>query len=178
MIYIVTALKSEAQAFVDKYKLKKTKLANYILFKHEYFTLIISGVGIENSSLATATLLNHFSINSYDTFLNIGICGASKKYLIGDLLEISSINFNNNNFKINQENKNIITCVHEEVFENKYDIVDMESYGFYKALINEISDIRILKVVSDNFEPEKVTKEQTKLLIFNHVEEILKKVQT
>lgn len=177
MNYIVTALKPEAQAFVDKYKLKKSKLAGFSLYENENFTAIISGIGVEKSTLATTTLLNHFKVKDNDIFLNIGICGASKSHNIGDLIEISSINYIDKSFKINQKNGHTLTCLNEAISENKYEIVDMESYGFYKALADKIDNIQIFKVVSDHFEPQKVTKEKTKSLIFKKIEEILKKAQ-
>ena len=77
MIYIVTALKPEAQAFVDFYKLKKSKLGNYTAFIDNNITLIVSGIGVVNARLATQTLINHFDITDDDIYLNIGICGAS-----------------------------------------------------------------------------------------------------
>ena len=48
MLYIVTALKPEAQAFIDKYKLIKTKLGLFSLFTNDDMMLIVSGVGIKN----------------------------------------------------------------------------------------------------------------------------------
>ena len=50
----------------------------------------------------------------------------------------------------------------------------MESFGFYDAVIHSpaIKKFHILKVVSDHFEPQKVTKVGTKLLIFNAIDDI------
>jgi hypothetical protein len=50
----------------------------------------------------------------------------------------------------------------------------MESFGFYDALIHSpaIKNYHILKVVSDHFEPEKITKEGTKSLVFNVIDDI------
>ena len=86
MIYIVTALKPEAQAFVDFYKLKKNRLGNYATFTNENITLIISGLGVINARLATQTNINNIDITDDDIYLNIGICGASREYEIGQLL--------------------------------------------------------------------------------------------
>ena len=77
MLYIVSALKSEAQAFVDKYKLTKSKLSNFTLFSNTQMMLIVSGVGVNNATRATQTLINHYDITDDDIYLNIGICGAS-----------------------------------------------------------------------------------------------------
>lgn len=175
MNYFVTALKSEAQAFVDKFKLKKSKLDGFTLFQHELFVLIISGIGIQNATLATQTLLKNFHISNHDIFINIGICGASKKFSIGDLVEMSAIYYQGEFFKVNEYNGYNITCVNEAEFQERYEIVDMESYGFYNALINK--NIYIFKVVSDHFEPHTITKEKTKQLLFHSIEKILQRIQ-
>ena len=103
MNYIVTALKPEAQAFVDKYKLKKNKLADFTVYQNEQLVLIVSGLGIENATLATQALLDNFNITDHDIFLNIGICGANRNHKIGDLLEISSIDYDGKIFKLNDK---------------------------------------------------------------------------
>lgn len=172
MIYIVTALKPEAQAFVDFYKLKKSKLGNYTAFIDNNITLIISGIGVVNARLATQTLINHFDITDDDIYLNIGICGASREYEIGQLLEIGSITYEEINYIFKDKKK--IVCLDSEASESSYTIVDMESYGFYDAAIHSpaIKNFYIFKVVSDHFEPHKVTKDKTKSLIFNVINDI------
>jgi len=172
MIYIVTALKPEAQAFIDFYKLTKSKLSSHTVFTNKNITLIISGLGVTNARLATQTLINYFDITESDIYLNIGICGASREYEIGQLLEVGSITYEDINYSFKDE-RNIL-CVDKEVSEMSYGIVDMESYGFYDAVIHNpaIQNFYIFKVVSDHFEPHKVTKDGTKALIFNVIHDI------
>ena len=177
MNYIVTALKPEAQAFVDKYKLKKNKLADFTVYQNEQLVLIVSSLGIENATLATQALLNTFNITDYDIFLNIGICGANRNHNIGNLLEISFIDYAGKIFKLNDKDGYTISCIDKEAYEATCEIVDMESYGFYRAFLHTTDNARMFKVVSDHFEPHKVTKEKTKSLIFNAIEEILEKVR-
>ena len=69
MIYLVIALKPEAQAFVDKYKLTKSKLGAFTLFSNENMKLIVSGMGIENARIATQTLINNFDISDDDIYI-------------------------------------------------------------------------------------------------------------
>ena len=173
MLYIVTALKPEAQAFVDKYKLKKSKLQNYTLFQNENITLIISGIGVTNTRLATQTLINNFDITDDDIYLNVGICAAPKKHALGELIEIGSIIYRNTNHTFDT-NKKTITCMDEEVATKQETVVDMESYGFYDAVVHNpaIKKFHILKVVSDHFEPITITKENTKSLLFNVIDDI------
>ncbi len=163
MLYIVTALKPEAQAFIDKYKLKKESLQNYKIFTNENIRLIVSGLGVKNSMIATQTLINHFDITDNDIHLNIGICGASDKYEIGELLNISTIKYKETSYLLKENILKTITCLDDEAHTDDYD-----------AVIHSpaIKNRYILKVVSDHFEPHKVTKDKTKSLIFNVIDDI------
>jgi purine-nucleoside phosphorylase len=174
MIYIVTALKPEAQAFVDYFKLKKSKLNIFTLFSNEDIKLIISGMGVENARRATQTLINHYDITDDDIYLNVGICAASRNYTIGDVIECGSVVYKNLE-SIFDNSKAVIHCVERELSSALYEIVDMESYGFYDAVIHNpaIKKFHIFKVVSDHFEPQKVTKELAKSLIFDKIETIM-----
>ena len=159
MKYIITATKSEAQAFVDKFKLSKEKSNSEI-------TLIVSGIGVENMFKKTSQIVT--LMDKTDTLLNIGICGASSKFEIGELLNIDI-----NTKSVGKYN---LTCCENEVYQkDKYDIVDMESSGFIEAS-NQVENRYIFKVVSDNFAPETVTKEKTKKLIYDKIDEIMQKV--
>ncbi len=148
MLYVICALKPEAQAFVDKYKLSKTK-------QNDKITIIVSGIGKENMFSTTKKIVK--IMNSKDIILNIGICGGSTKFKIGELIDAR---------------EHTLTCRDSEVSINGiYELVDMESAGFIKATL-DIENSYIFKVVSDHFEPHKVTKEKTKSLIFNVIDDI------
>ena len=175
MLYIITALKPEAQAFIDKYKLIKVEYKGFYLHVGENIKVVISGVGINNSEAASNMIINTLNPSSDDIFLNIGICGANTKYKIGELIEISSIVYKDSTYTLNQGHEYTINCVDNEMSTDEYNIVDMESFGFYKAT-KEIKNRYMYKIVSDHFEPQNVTKEKTKSLIFNVIEEIMKKV--
>ena len=173
MTYIVTALKPEAQAFVDYYKLKKSKLNDYKLFFNEKIRLIISGMGVDNARIATQTLINHFDIRDDDIYINAGICAASRSYKIGSLIECGGILYEGIEY-IFYEQKPLIDCVSHEISCPIYERADMESYGFYDAVVHNpaIKRFHIFKVVSDHFEPKKVTKERAKSLLFNQIDAI------
>lgn len=180
MLYIVTALKPEAQAFVDKYRLQKSRLGDFTIFTNQDIILIVSGLGVKNAMFATQTLINHFDITDDDIYINVGICAASDKYKIGELIEVDTIKYHSQKFKINDNNKTVLECFDEEANEAKYEIVDMESYGFYDAVIHSpaIKNIFVFKVVSDHFEPQTVMKETTKSLIFNVIDDINERIKT
>jgi len=173
MTYIVTALKPEAQAFVDYYKLKKSKLENYTLFSNETIKLIISGIGSENARLATQTLINHYDITDNDCYINAGICAASRNYIIGELVSCGGVIYQEIEHRF-QDDLPLISCVDEAQNEALYELADMESYGFYDAVVHNpaIKKFHILKVVSDHFEPQKVTKELAKSLLFAKMQQI------
>ncbi|MCW9026808.1 MAG: hypothetical protein OQJ77_05780 [Thiovulaceae bacterium] len=157
MIYVIVALKNEAQAFVDKFKLNTSKCNDKI-------SLIISGIGSENMFNTTKNIIK--KMNSNDTLVNVGICGASKKYEIGQLLDASSASLRKD---IN------LTCVDYEVSHNNYEVVDMESKGFIEAS-KDVKNKYIFKIVSDHFEPSSVTKNMAKKLIFDKIDEIMEKI--
>ncbi|MDA7818238.1 hypothetical protein N9A28_08610 [Sulfurimonas sp.] len=162
MIYIVIALKPEAQAFVDKYKLKKTKLNEFTLHANSEFMIIVSGIGVSNSQKATETLRKNFDIQEDDSFINIGICGANENHPIGEMIKINS--------------SDEITCVNEPAYKGLYELVDMESDGFFNAT-QGLENVCMYKVVSDHFDPKSVTKEKTKKLIFNNIDKIMESVK-
>lgn len=169
------ALKSEIQAFVDRDKLKKTKLGKYTLFFDETKKIILSGIGVVNAREATQALINQYDITDDDIYINIGICGANEDYDIGSLLEIGEVIYDGIPHPF-EKNKKSLVCVDEAMSEEKYDVVDMESYGFLDAVTHSpaIKNFHILKVVSDHFEPESITKEKTKSLIFKVINDINK----
>ena len=173
MIYIITALKPEAQAFVEFYKLKKSKLSNFTLFSNEHIKLIISGLGVTNARVATQALINHFDITDEDIYLNVGICGADKNFALGELLEVGTIIYEEMPY-IFKPNKQTILCSDTPVSHEGKNLADMESFGVYDAVVHSpaIKNFYIIKVVSDHFEPHLVTKERTKSLLFNAINEI------
>jgi len=173
LLYIVIALKAEAQAFVDRYKLKKSKLHHYTHYSNDAMHLIISGMGVNNSREATQSLINEYDMDDADIFLNVGICAADKSYEIGSLLEIGIIHYNEMVYTFN-ENAQEIYCIDTPASDDAYKIADMESFGFYDAVLHNpaIKNFQIFKVVSDHFEPEKVSKELAKKLLFNKIDAI------
>ena len=173
MLYIVVALKAEAQAFVDKFKLSKSSLGGYTFYENAQMRLIISGMGVESAMRATQTLINYFDITDDDVYTNIGICGGDEKYPIGSLLDIASIGYKERIYPLKEEGE-LITCVDEAMSDNKFALADMESFGFYEAVRHSpaIKNIYIFKVVSDHFQPQSVNKEMAKSLIFNQIDGI------
>jgi len=174
MFYIVIALKAEAQAFVDRYKLSKKKLKNFTFYENEEIRLIQSGVGVENSSRATQTLLDFYDMNDEDIFLNVGVCASDKKYKIGELVEISTIIYKEKIYTLNNRDKESIKCLDTSSSNIEDRLVDMESFGFYEPLYyaTAVKKSYMFKVVSDHFQPQQLTKEGVKSLLFNKIDAI------
>ena len=150
MVYVLCALKCEAQAFVDKYKSKK----------NESITIIVSGVGKRNMQDATSSIV--LEMSNEDSILNVGICGGDKSFKIGELVDTSEYK---------------LTCVDKEVSQSSpYSLVDMESDGFLEATKN-VKNSYIFKIVSDHFEPKNITKEFAKSLVFNAIDDINRRLK-
>ncbi len=172
LLYIVVALKSEAQAFIERYKLQKSSLRDYKLFSNEDMKILVSGVGIANARDATQALINTYAIRDKDIYLNVGICGAQSRYDIGSLLSFGSVEYKGIVYRFKEGKK--LTCVDKPLSKPSCLAVDMESFGFYDTLIHTHArkNFYILKVVSDHFEPNSVTKDRTKELLLHQISAI------
>jgi len=167
MIYIVTALKPEAQAFVERYKLQKSKLRDFSVFSNSRMKLIVSGVGVDAARRATQTLIDFYDITDEDIYINIGICGGDASHAIGELIEASAVVYGGQTYALPSQTPHILACSDTEVSHDSYALADMESFGFYEAvsLSKAIKRFYVFKVVSDHFKPQTVTKEGTKKLL-------------
>ena len=135
----------------------------------------MSGLGQENAKKATQTLLEYFSIKEQEQIINVGICGASKEYSLGELIEVNGVMYKENFYRLNSREGKTLTCIDSPAIDNKFTLVDMESFGFYQA-VKGMKNAYIFKIVSDHFEPQTVTKERTKNLLFRQIDEIIKRV--
>ncbi len=176
MTYIFTALKPEAQAFVDMFTLQKERIGNFSIFSNTHMVVIISGLGVQNMQICCEYMQGYFNISKDDIVINIGIAGADSNYKIGQLVEIGTVEYHDEKVVINSDVDKNLTCLDFEAKSDDYEIVDMESYGFYEGF-SEHKNRYIFKVISDHFQPEIVTKDSTKRLIFNNIDKILKRVK-
>ena len=170
MIYIVVALKVEAQELIKQYKLKKNILSSFDIYESNNISLVITGIGRDNAIMATSALLSCNKPKKSDSLINFGICASPLD--IGSILHINSISFKDKTFYpdilFETPFKESSLTSFEEPIDNPYKTsVDMEAFWIYKVAQKffKSSSIFIIKLVSDNFEPSKVTKEQTLELI-------------
>lgn len=164
MYYIFTALKAEAQAFVDKFKLTKVNKNTLITFQNEQLCVIVTGIGATMMKEKMLLSIQELNITKDDTVINIGICAAKEEYAIGSFIEFGTIIYENNSYTLNNTELSI-TCMDTEQSKVVAEFVDMESFGFYEALHAKNLQGYMFKVVSDHFEPHTITKDFTKKLI-------------
>jgi len=146
---IVSAFYKEVAPIIKHYKLKKIN-APFEIFKNDEIIVIISGIGKLNSAIASTYLLSKYNIKF---IINFGIVGSSK-FKVGEIFLINKINKNlypdilySHPFK-----ETYITSMDEVVTDGKFNLVDMESEGFFKASTKflDLDKIFIIKIVSDN----------------------------
>ena len=76
MIYLCTALYSEAELFITLLHLKKDLSQNkFQIFSNESFTLIITGSGAISPCVAVTYLFSHYQPTPSDLLINVGTCG-------------------------------------------------------------------------------------------------------
>jgi nucleoside phosphorylase len=159
MIFITIALKAEADALIEQFNLKLFESKPFSIYKNKNIILIISRVGKVEASIASTYLCTKFDAKEDDKFLNIGICGTFKDDKIGDMFLIKKIVDECSNSVIHLTKSDNFTqksllCSSKplaNISSKKYDLVDMERFGFVKSAKKFIKheNIIILKVVSD-----------------------------
>jgi len=159
---IVTAIFSEAKAFIELFGLEKSQKKPFEVYQNSDVTLIVSGMGKLNSAIATTYISQN---HTFEKIYNIGICGTNDKTKeIGRLYGIKSVidASTSKKYSINQTGE-ILYCFDMiqkgETGVKKPALVDMESFGFYSAAIKfyKKDKICIYKIVSDHLDTTHIT---------------------
>lgn len=173
MIYIITALDAEARALIDFYGLKRDMSLPYTLYKNGDILLLITGVGEKNAMMAVSALLGWKTPTSNDCLINIGICAA--EYEIGEALLIHQIITQGKTYYPDilyphTLRESSLLCVNTPQSSNINHPVDMESGGIFCAAERffKLHQMAFLKIVSDHFEPQSLSKELVISLIHSH----------
>jgi len=167
MILIHTALLSEAQTFIEKYKLQKVNSSPKI-YSNEKIVVLIGGIGKENTLRSLEYLFENYTI---EKAFNIGIAGCSDTTIkIGEL------------FCTNKELENIrcIDCktVDSPQLPNTYlvhnTLYDMEASYFVEGVEKYIDEknIYIFKIVSDHLDNTVPKKDFIKKFIYDNFTQI------
>jgi len=182
----VIALKEEAQAILDHYKLKPVNEKTiYPIYKNEEEThwLIICGIGRNNAAASTAYLYAYSNASKYTSWINIGIAGSSKGNY-GDLYLVDKISTYQRKKSTYPSTlpKAILPKMHLFTSDipisdySTYELIDMEGSAFFDIASKLTSKefICLMKVVSDG--PKNDIKEISKLKISNLIKLNLSKI--
>ena len=161
MIYFICAFKGEARPFIEKRKLKPCLSLPYPFYKNKDTLLLITGMGYQNASKATAELMQYRPPEKGDSIINIGVCAAPEYYPIGSILIAKELRYKKQSVKIeitiSHPFKEVILKSVDTVQNHPCDTpVDMEAFGIHNTALAYIDSDRIfiIKVVSDHFKPK------------------------
>ncbi len=177
MIYIITALDAEAKPLCDYYRLKRDLSLPFTLYRNEQMVLLVSGMGKTNALMAVSALLGWWVPGSGDIMINIGICGAPSAYTIGEGLLIHQIRDGERRYYPDILythplcESSLVSVDEPQAMPYEYP-VDMESSAVFQAASRffKLHQMAFMKIVSDHFTPEKVTKEGAMDLIRSHTD--------
>ncbi len=166
MIYLITALDAEARVLVDYYRLKRDTSLPYTLYINDEIVLLVSGMGKSNAMMAVSALLGWRIPQENDILINIGICGAPSTYGIGEALLIHQIIEGDRRYYpdilyTHSLRESSLICVDAPQSIPQDHPVDMESSAIFQAASRffKLHQMVFIKIVSDHFTPERVTKE-------------------
>jgi adenosylhomocysteine nucleosidase len=176
MIYLITALDAEARALVDYYRLKRDTSLPYTLYRNEQMVLLVCGMGKPNALMAVSALLGWRIPQENDILLNIGICAAPSSYGIGEVLLIHQIMDADRRYYpdilyTHSLREASVICVDAPQSTPCNHPVDMESSAIFQAASRffKLHQMAFIKIVSDHFSPQSVTKEGVIELICTHI---------
>ncbi len=160
MIFLVFALKIEAEPFINKLELKKVHNINKTrIYKRENIVALITGTGLINAAASLSYGLSKYYNNKNDIIINIGIAGGPKELKIGDPVLINKIiGVDGNEFfpDISEhpfKEGTLKTVLKTEIKNDKNDnyLQDLEGEALYCVSQNYVyqNNIHLIKIVSD-----------------------------
>jgi len=158
---LVVAHLLEAKALIAHFKLKKTTDQPFAIYQNDTILLIISGMGVLKSSIATTYILS--KTDNIKHIYNIGIAGCTDEAVpLGSLFLVNKIRFASHShypdiLLTHSLQEASLASLLEPASKEERDIidtklVDMEAIGFFEASVRfvSLSKISIIKVVSDH----------------------------
>jgi len=183
MIFLCFALKIEAEPFIDYYNLKKVHNINKVrIYKKEDILALITGTGVIKAAEGLSNLLARYYKDKGDIVLNIGIAGSSKRQKIGDVFIINKLlGINDDEYFLDIDyhpfkEGELKTILRKDINKHYYkNLVDLEGEAFYRVAQNYVfqQNIKIIKIISDNQDSNKLDKEFVKKIIKNSSVEII-----
>lgn len=185
MIYLILALHAEAKPIIDYFSLQKDMaFRGHEVFRRDKISLLVTGIGKVKAAIGTTRLLR--DSNGKGLCVNIGICGAPKNYVLGELLLANKIkdiatgrSFYSDILVKHGLNETSLVTHDNPVFVSEGEMlpsepVDMEAAGFFEAASFFLTPDRIfsLKIVSDHFDKSAISKERVIKLIEGKISQI------
>lgn len=179
MIYIVTALDAEARPLIETYSLTRNHILPYTLYTGDEAIVLVCGMGKANAMMATSALLGYRIPQKGDILLNIGICAAPESFSVGEMAVVHQI--------IDHDRRTYPDILYPHSFRETPLLcvdapqstplpypADMESAGIFNAAraFFKLHRMAFVKIVSDHFEPHRVTRETAEELIRTNLENI------
>ena len=163
---IITALRDEAQPFIDRFKLAKDKnQSDLCVFNDENCSLLITGVGVDRVRSTLPVFLERISDLDNVVLFNVGIAGGHPdRTKIGEVYTVNKVTNDETHDKYfltipgkNEFNKMFLTTVAKGITGGHvgYEgLVDMEAAIITATAISyfNIDKISVIKVVSDHMD--------------------------
>ena len=170
MRYLLIALGVEAMPLIQTFRLKKIKGVGFRLYANDDTLLCIGGSGMEQTAKALRKLLRYRPPQANDAFFNIGICAADASYAIGEILSIDEVAHDDTVLSLPRKEETtrdrirLLTCK-EACDTVRSTPVDMEAFAAVEIARRSFRDYRVIKIVSDRFNPSVVTHEHVDRLL-------------
>lgn len=179
MIYLIAALDAEARPLIEHYRLRRDRSFPYTAYRGEHAMLLVTQPGKSNAMMATSALLGWRIPSDDDILINIGVCGAPESYPIAQTLLAHQIIDGSRRYYPDILYPHPFTETPLECVDLPADTpgnfpVDMESAGVFVAASKffKLHRMAFLKIVSDHFRPENVTKEGVIELVGSRIGEL------
>ena len=184
-VNIVVAMKSEALPLIDRFGLERVsrKGDRFLIYGNDHLSLIVSGIGANNSEEAVRYLSTNSTSADVNAWLNIGVAGHASYdlgtgYLANCIVDsvtqrtffpVFTVDFGLPTGKVTTVN--VVETEYQE-----HTGYDMEAFGFATSAskFSTLEMIHCLKIVSDNRENsvQRLTKKDIENFIVNHIESI------
>ena len=163
---IITALRDEAQPFIDRFKLAKDKnQSDLCVFNDENCSLLITGVGVDRVRSTLPVFLERISDLDNVVLFNVGIAGGHPdRTKIGEVYTVNKVTNDETHDKYfltipakNEFNTMFLTTVAKGITAGHVgyeELVDMEAAIITAIAISylNIDKIAVIKVVSDHMD--------------------------
>lgn len=176
---IFTALMVEAKPVIERFKLKKnTKETKFSLYESDDLRLVITGVGQINMAMAVAHICSKYEITNDTYVINFGTCAGNEngEYMIQKITEQETGRTFYPDLLIRHafEEATLLSGMTLSANKECNDLYDMEAAAFYQSAVKYVwtDRISLIKIVSDSFEPDKVSKDQIRYLVEQQLDKL------